>query len=265
MQEYVETVHGWNQTTLLRGISQFLRDTALEWYCQLRIYHRQPETWAEFIDLFLSQFNSPIRNARQEQEWHECKQRENETINEFLVRLRAIWTEQKPTETEVDLVRHLLCKMRSDLLNMIGISRGASLDEIVMEAQKAEEILYHRNKQKPRFESVKQVSFQADTQGIIKRNDDGYMQLPEQLETMGTSYNTNSRTPFSQRIKNGVINRQNTGKQRQNLNYNTQRTTDQRAMQTMNPIKCYNCGLFGHLARNCLAHQPDNNQKVSVI
>ena len=59
-------------------------------------------------------FIPPIRNARQEQEWYECKQHENETINEFLIRLRAIWTEQKPKETEVDLIRHLMCKMRND-------------------------------------------------------------------------------------------------------------------------------------------------------
>ena len=75
MQEYAETVHGWDQTTLLRGVSQFLRDTALECYCQLRVYHRQPETWVEFADIFFSQFNSPLRSACQEQEWYKCTQR----------------------------------------------------------------------------------------------------------------------------------------------------------------------------------------------
>ena len=124
VQEYAETVHGWDHTTLLRGISQFLRDTALEWYCQLRAYHQQPETWVEFADIFLSQFNSPIRSACREQEWYEYKQREDETINEFLVRLRSIWIERKPKESEVDLVRHLLGKMRRDLFIMIGVSRG---------------------------------------------------------------------------------------------------------------------------------------------
>ena len=64
VQEYAETVHGWDHLTLLNGISQFLRDTALEWYCQLRISYRRPQTWSEFIDLFLSQFHSSIRNAR---------------------------------------------------------------------------------------------------------------------------------------------------------------------------------------------------------
>jgi hypothetical protein len=90
VQEYAESVHSWDRATLVNGISQFLRESALEWYCQLRLSHRRPQTWTEFMDLFLAQFNSPVRKARQEQEWHECKQKENETINEFLVRLRAL-------------------------------------------------------------------------------------------------------------------------------------------------------------------------------
>ena len=38
--------------------------------------------------------------------------------------------------------------MRTDLLSIIWVSRGAPLDEISSEAQKAEEILYRRNKKK---------------------------------------------------------------------------------------------------------------------
>ena len=60
IQEYVETIYGWDRPTLLLGISQFLRDTALDWYRQLRASHRRPQIWAEFASLFLSQFNSPI-------------------------------------------------------------------------------------------------------------------------------------------------------------------------------------------------------------
>ncbi|CAF3020131.1 unnamed protein product [Rotaria sp. Silwood2] len=68
IQEYAETVYGWDQPTLLLGISQFLRDTALDSCCQLRDSHRRPQIWAEFVSLFLSQFNPPILIARQEQE-----------------------------------------------------------------------------------------------------------------------------------------------------------------------------------------------------
>ena len=31
IQQYAETVYGWDQSTLFLGISQFLQDTALDW------------------------------------------------------------------------------------------------------------------------------------------------------------------------------------------------------------------------------------------
>ena len=64
-----------------------------------------------------------IHRARQEQQWKNCKQEENEIIKEFIISLRALWQEQKPNETENDLIRHLMCKMKNNLLTMVGISR----------------------------------------------------------------------------------------------------------------------------------------------
>ena len=136
IQEYVKLVRLCDSLILLNDISQFLRESALEWYCQLRLSHRQPETWeefTEFTELFLAQFNPPIRRARQEAEWYQCKQKKGETINEFLVRLYALWREQKPNETETNLVKHLLCRMRNDLLKLIRISRNASLNDIIVQ------------------------------------------------------------------------------------------------------------------------------------
>ncbi|CAF1176971.1 unnamed protein product, partial [Rotaria magnacalcarata] len=158
VQEYAESVHAWDHPTLLNGISQFLRDSALEWYCQLRMSRSRPKTWVEFTNLFMAQFNSPVRKAKQEQEWHECKQKEDETINEFLVRLRALWREQKPKETEADLVKHLFCRMRNDLLNMIGTPRHVSVDELMAEVQQIEEILYRRAKNQRSLNKFKQSS-----------------------------------------------------------------------------------------------------------
>jgi hypothetical protein len=122
--------------------------------------HRRPQVWVEFLSLFLSQFNSPIRTTQQQQERYECRQRENETINEFLIRLRAIWLEQKPKETEVDFIKHLLCKMRSELLSIMGISPSASLDEIIFAAQKVEEVLYRRTEEQCLIKCFKQTSFE---------------------------------------------------------------------------------------------------------
>ncbi|CAF3989811.1 unnamed protein product [Rotaria magnacalcarata] len=65
-------------------------------------------------------------------------------MNEFIIRLRAIWVEQFPQETEADLVKHLFCKIRPDMLNVMGCPRNVSLQETLLESQRVEEILYHR-------------------------------------------------------------------------------------------------------------------------
>lgn len=145
--EYTRTVNKWSTDTLLKGISQFLKDSALEWYCQLYITNNIPADWDQFVGRFLAQFHSPLRMAQQEHEWDECKQQENETINEFMVRLRSLWLEQKPEEEESDFIKHLFCKMRTDMLTLMNATRSASLEEIIAEAQQVEEILYLRNKE----------------------------------------------------------------------------------------------------------------------
>ena len=63
VQEYAEAVHGWDRLTFLNDISQLLKDTALEWHCQLRISYRRPKTWNKFADLFLPQFDSPVQEC----------------------------------------------------------------------------------------------------------------------------------------------------------------------------------------------------------
>ncbi|CAM4848912.1 unnamed protein product [Rotaria magnacalcarata] len=65
-------------------------------------------------------------------------------MHEFIIRLRAIWVEQFPQETEADLVKHLFCKIRPDMLNVMGCPRNVSLQETLLESQRVEEILYHR-------------------------------------------------------------------------------------------------------------------------
>lgn len=253
VEEYAETVYGWNRATLLLGISQFLRDTALEWYCQLRASYRRPQTWTEFVSLFFSQFNSPIRNARQEQEWYECKQQENETINEFLIRLRAIWSEYKPKETEVDLIKHLLCKMRSDLLTMTGVSPGVSLDEIILQAQKVEEILYHRNNEQSRAEDLKQILFQNNTLDTHKYYLDSHINHHASAQFSNLEHSSNEGNVFNQRNKYDK-NKQwnnNNDKSLRNEIFNVQFTADSHSSKKSAHVKCYSCGVPGHFARNC--------------
>jgi hypothetical protein len=240
VQEYAESVHAWDRPTLLNGISQFLRDSALEWYCQLRMSHRRPQTWSEFTDLFLAQFNSPVRKARQEQEWHECKQKENETINEFLVRLRALWKEQKPMETERDLVKHLFCRMRNDLLNMIGISRNASLDEVITEVQQIEDILYRRAKGERLAKQIKPASSSnAETSPYKRYNEDYTRRTTPWSNKEDSSYN------YTRKAKTHQVN--------QVTPIRNRTTTEANMTQQLESYGgyCYTCGGYGHWTRYC--------------
>jgi hypothetical protein len=106
--------------------TRFLRESALEWYCQLRMSHSRPHTWRE----------------------------------------------QKPKETENDLVKHLFCRMRNDLLNMIGISRNASLKDVIMEVQQIEEIIYRRAKGQRQINQLKPTSLQNTTSPTTKHYND---------------------------------------------------------------------------------------------
>lgn len=229
VKEYTQTVNNWNDTNLLHGISQFLRDSALEWYCQLRVTQRQPQSWTEFSVQFLTQFNSPLRRAKKEQEWRECHQRPNETINEFVVRLRTLWSEQKPHETEMDLIRHLRCKMRNDLLTMIGVSKGESLDEIITEAQKVEEILYQRSKYS-----------QAPT---TTYNDS---EIRKSLLPTGTIYTNRNQNEVIRKRTNGAR-----SYQYQSGYHQTQAKNSRSYKQIPNDTECFTCGQNGHRSWQC--------------
>ncbi|CAF1523013.1 unnamed protein product [Adineta steineri] len=110
---------------------------------------------------------SPIRSNRQEQEWYECKQGAEETIYEFIIRLRALWTEHKPKETEVDLIKHLFRRMNNKSLDMMtSLPRGATLDRIIKEAQEVDQIVYHRKKEERRLKDLNQASTQIGILGV---------------------------------------------------------------------------------------------------
>ena len=246
IKEYAETVNQWTENALLNGISQFLRETALEWYCQVRLSGQRPQSWIEFRVMFLAQFNSPIRRARQGEEWKECKQGENETINEFVVRLRSLWNQTKPKETESDLIRHLMCKMRTDLLSMIGISRCETLGEIIKEAQQVEEILYQRDRQRRRTNQAKQGSLRDKTSLSSYHND------------IASNYRSSSQYANHNYEFNDD---RNNGKSYNNNNTNQSRRSNNQFTQGSSTVQCYGCGMYGHIKPDCPGRYDSSRQQ----
>ena len=147
LEQHAHTVNHWSQSTLLQGVSQFLKDDALQWYCQLHHSVDMPQTWDDFAERFLNQFHSPLRAAQQKEEWVTCKQEQDETINHFSVRLRTLFDEQKPTETDDDFKQQLFIKMRPDMLALLSFARSFPLRKVMLEAQKLEELFFARNKE----------------------------------------------------------------------------------------------------------------------
>jgi hypothetical protein len=153
LHQYTSSSYGWDKEMLFQNIGQFLKETALEWYTQISTSISPPTHWDAFQTLFLQQFSSPLRLAQIEQQWKKCIQKPDESINEFLVRLRSLWFEHKPRETEHDLVRHLFAKIRPELVPLIGVLSDATLENFLERARQAEVIEFSRFKQSCHIET----------------------------------------------------------------------------------------------------------------
>ena len=145
IKDYFDATYMWGEDALLQRISIYLKGDAQEWITYLRKNNKFPKSWAEFTQQFMTHFNSPMRRTQQKQKWKECRQKENETIMQFSLRVRALWEEVYPKETEEDLVEHLLSKMHVKVMNaIVGHGRYTTVEQIISHAQIVEEAHYRR-------------------------------------------------------------------------------------------------------------------------
>ncbi len=135
--------------------------------------------------------------------------------------------------------------MRNNLLTMIGVSRCGSLDEIIVEAQKIEEILYQRSKQQRQANNIKQETLPYNTTATSVYDDEhGEVQAVSAYQTNRYS---NSYTRKNYNTQNSVSDRNSPTY----TNYSAYSTTNRRYAQPLDEIKCYACGMKGHIRRNC--------------
>ncbi|CAF3775132.1 unnamed protein product [Rotaria sp. Silwood1] len=243
VEEYARTVNNWSNDTLLRGISQFLKDEAFEWYCQLYHTNNKPTDWNQFVVRFLTQFHSPIRAAQQEQAWLDCKQQENETINQFVVRLRSIWLEEKPNEDDSNFTKHLFCKMRPDILTLMNVSRTSSLDSIITEAQQAEEILFLRNKEQRQRDLLKSKPAYYQNHSNTGTPHITYSPLAQSTTLVPPLMDVTTRSRAPPRTQ--------------------QASSTAYKSSTRNPITCWRCYETGHYAIACPLNNEHQHQSAS--
>ncbi|CAF1505695.1 unnamed protein product, partial [Adineta steineri] len=127
---------------------------------------------------------------------------------------------------------------------MIGISRCESLDEIITEAQKIEEILYQRNKQQHRNDN--HDLFHNDISTTAMYNNDDH----HEVQTMST-HQMNRQTEFNNRRNLASNKNTNDYMTTRQSHQSTHATINQQSGYPSNEAKCYMCGRKGHFRRNC--------------
>ncbi|CAF3020152.1 unnamed protein product [Rotaria sp. Silwood2] len=145
--------------------------------------------------------------------------------------------------------------MRSDLLTMMGVIPGASLDDIISEAQKVEEILYRRNQEQCLVECFKQISFKNNTLDTHKHYNDDHTNHSKSTQSSNLEYSSDEENAFHQRNKYDTKKQWSNGNSSQDTNINFQFTTDNHSSKNSNSIQCRSCEILGHFSKDC----PNNN------
>jgi hypothetical protein len=135
--------------------------------------------------------------------------------------------------------------MRNDLLNMIRISRNASLDEVITEFQQIEDILYRRAKGERLKKQLKQASSSNVETSLRKRYNEDYTRRTTAWPNKEKLSNNYTRKTKDHQVSEV------TPSYYQHNRYRT--TVEQNMAQPSESYgnHCYKCGGYGHWARDC--------------
>jgi hypothetical protein len=129
---------------------------------------------------------------------------------------------------------------------MIGVSRNATLDEVIAEVQQIEEILYCRAKGQRLADQLKQVSLQNAASAPSKRYNVENIYPRKISSRINNDYFLNSYSTKVNDYQSNTLNRRNEVTSDCYPNNRYQITTDQNMNQQMNSFECYSCGRYGH-------------------
>ena len=115
--------------------------------------------------------------------------------------------------------------MRSDLFTMMDVSPGASLGDIISEAQKVEEILYRRNEEQRLAECFKQTSFRNNTSDTHKHYNDDHTNHYKSIQSSNLEHLSDDENAFYQRNKYDTKKQWSNGNSLQDTNINLQFAT----------------------------------------
>ncbi|CAF4274654.1 unnamed protein product, partial [Rotaria sordida] len=108
-----------------------------------------------------------------------------------------------------------------------------------------------------RLQYLYQTSSQKDTLNVGKSQNKVINEYAKSLLNMNAKYSSNNKTVPVQRA---TFNKKSRDRSFPTTNYYKQTTAEIGNIQQLESMKCYNCGMWGHVARNCPTGSTNNYQ-----
>jgi len=141
--EKAASANNWDEERKLQLAPTYLRKTADGWYKALT---PEPESYEEFRKIFLEQFRTPARVMTWRNQLEMCRQKDNETVDQYVARFRDLLAKIYPgKDLEDDYLHQFLRGLQPEILEKGITSMSESIEEAVKAARITESTLQYIN------------------------------------------------------------------------------------------------------------------------